>query len=727
MDRCHRDQAHQLRPMRVSKAIAIVSMAAWLGCVLGCAPARQPAAAQEHVRLANQHLAEGRVASAVAELEEAVRLDPEEVEAQVQLATIAVLRGEVSAAEERFEAILDRHPDNPLALAGWGKLLAATGRLEQAEYVLRRAAELDPPAVEACVDLARVLSALGRDEEALGTYERAAELGALQSTVFLLSWAEALEQQGHTDEALERLETAVGIAPSDPAALEALGRGYLSRGRPDDALTILQRAVAATGRGSPHFERRRQELHQASAAIPRATARPEMPNVLLVVIDTLRADHLGAYGYGFPTTPNMNRLAERAVVFETAISQAPWTAPAIASLFTSLYPSVHGLDGGIRWGEGGTPADGALPFAVQKTLPPGHQTMAEVFRRAGYTTAGFVSNLYVNSIFGFAQGFDHYDDEYLDYLVDEGEVKRRAEDTNARVFAWLEAGVEEPFFLLVHYADPHWPYEPPPPYGQEFIAGYRGSLTPATTREIVVTHHEAPPPLSAQDLAYIVGLYDGEIQYVDHHLGRLHERVGEFSTRRELVTVLTADHGEEFLDHGAFNHGYTLYEEQIVVPLIVAAPSSLEPRRVLQQVRLIDVAPTVFEMTGIDIDGARFQGRSLVPLMTGSGLEPLDAFSEATNIGRQSALRSTDSFKLIHSLIDPQWLLFDLGADPREQHDIAAQYNLRLQELAARLETWHEDNSDLSGEINASGTGFDEVVLDEKTQKGLEALGYIQR
>jgi arylsulfatase A-like enzyme len=251
-------------------------------------------------------------------------------------------------------------------------------------------------------------------------------------------------------------------------------------------------------------------------------------------------------------------------------------------------------------------------------------------------------------------------------------------------------------------------------------------LTPATTREIVVTHHEAPPPISAQDLAYIVGLYDGEIQYVDDHLGRLLETVGEYSTRRELITVLTADHGEEFLDHGAFNHGYTLYEEQTFVPLIVAAPSSFEPRRVPQQVRLIDAAPTLLEMAGIDIDDARFQGRSLVPLMTGSGLEPLDAFSEATSIGRQSAIRSTDSFKLIHSLIDPQWLLFDLGADPREQHDITAQYDLRLHELATRLETWREDNSALASEINASGTGFDEVVLDEKTQKGLEALGYIQ-
>jgi arylsulfatase A-like enzyme/Tfp pilus assembly protein PilF len=725
MDCYRRTRVHPTRRPRVSRAIVIVSMAGWLGSGLGCAPARQPTAAQAHVRLANQHLAEGRITSAVAELEEAERLDPEAVEPQVQLATIAALRGQVSAAEERFQTILARQPDNPLVLAGWGKLLAATGRLEQAERVLRRAAESDPPSVEAAVDLARVLAVLGRDQEALAAYERAAELGASASTAFLLGWAETLQRQGHTAEALGRLETAAGIAPSDPAVLEALGRAYLDCGRPDDALTILQRAVAATDQGSPQSERRRQELREASAAVPRSAARPEMPNVLLVVIDTLRADHLGAYGYGYPTTPNIDRLADQGVVFETVVSQAPWTAPAIASLFTSLYPSVHGLDGGIRWGESATPPNNALPFAVQKTLPLHHQTLAEVFRGAGYTTAGFVSNLYVNAIFGFAQGFDHYDDEHGDYLLDEGEVKRRAEVTNARVFEWLKAGVQEPFFLLVHYNDPHWPYEPPPPYGEEFVAEYRGSLTPTTTREIVVTHHEIPPPISAQDLAYIVGLYDGEIQYVDAHLGRLLETVGKIPTQRELITVLTADHGEEFLDHGAFNHGYTLYEEQTFVPLIVSAPSRFKPRRVRQQVRLIDAAPTLLELAGVDSGGARFQGRSLVPLMAGAGLAPLDAFSEATNIGQQSALRSADSLKLIHSSIDPQWLLFDLGTDPRERRDLAAQKDARLNELAARLDAWHEANRVLRSEIDVSGTGADQVVLDDTTQKGLEALGYI--
>ena len=707
-----------------STAIMAVLAAFLLSSCLGCGRGAQSEAAQEHVHAGNRLLAEGRIAPAVAEFEEAVRLDPESVEAHVQLANISAVSGQVGAAEARLETLLDRHPNNSTVLAGWGKLLAATGRLEQAQEVLRAAAESDQPSLEGAVDLARVLTALQREDEALSAYERAAALGASESVEFLLDWAKALQEHGQSAESLTRIEQAVSIAPADPAALEALGRAYLDRGRPSEALNILQRALAATEQNSPHHETRQQELHRAAAAIPRTSARPEMPNVLLVVIDTLRADHVGTYGYTHPTTPNMDLLADRAVVFETVVSQAPWTAPAMASLFTGLYPSVHGLDGGIVWGEGSS--SGSLPFAVQKVLPPGHQTLAEVFRQAGYSTAGFVSNLYVNSIFGFAQGFDHFDDEYADYNFEQGEVKRRAEVTNERVFEWLRAGLEEPFFLFVHYNDPHWPYEPPAPYGRSFISSYSGSFTPTKTREVVVTHREVPPPLSDQDLAYIVGLYDGEIQYVDAHLGKLLEAVRELPTARNLVTVLTADHGEEFLDHGAFNHGYTLYEEQTSVPLIVSVPERTDPRRVSQQVRLIDVAPTLLELASVEIQKTNFQGRSLVPLLEGLPLEPIDAFSEATNVGSQSALRSTESDKLIHSLIDPQWLLFDLGSDPGELKDLAAQRTERLRELTTRLEAWREENRAFRSQINIAGTGVDRVILDEEMQKGLEALGYIQ-
>ena len=692
---------------------------------LACAPAQKRSAAAEHVRVGHQHLADGRVAAAEAEFEKAVQLDPAAVEAHVQLANICVMRGRVAEAEERFASLLDRYPESSLVLSGWGKLLAATGRLEQAEPVLRRAVESENPSPDAAMDLATVLATLGRIEEALAAYERASDLGASTSIPFLIGWSEVLDRAGRPDDAIEKLEMSASMDPDNPEVLEGLGRAYLETGRPEEAVSILRRALAATQPGSDLYATRRQAFEKANTAVPRRRAHPTMPNVLLIVIDTLRSDHVGAYGYPYPTTANIDRLATRSVVFETAVSQAPWTAPAIASLFTGLYPSVHGLDGGIRWSEPATSNGGNLPFAVQKTLPPGHQTMAELFHRAGYTTAGFVSNLYVNAIFGFAQGFDHFDDSHEDYFFPDGEAKRRAEVTNQRVFDWLSSGVEEPWFLLVHYNDPHWPYEPPSPYGQSFTFGYNGSLTPNTTREIVVTHHEVPPPISEQDLAYIVGLYDGEIQYMDAQLGQLLEAVGGLQLKRDLVSVVTADHGEEFLDHGAFNHGYTLYEEQTSVPFIISAPSRLKPCRISQQVRLIDAAPTLLDLARIDLSGARFQGRSLLPLINGSDTDALDAFSEATNFGGQYAIRSAGSMKLIHSLASQSWLLFDLRTDPREQDDLSARHSTEVQELSSRIDAWRERNRLLHRAIGASETALDHVVLDEKTQQGLQALGYI--
>jgi tetratricopeptide (TPR) repeat protein len=528
-----------------------------------CSPGASPPAeaAQTHIEAGDRHLAAGRYDAAITEYTEAINCDSTLYPAHIKLASLLIAVGRVAAAEERLGFVLERDPDNVVALAAWGRLLAATGRYSQAEPALRQAAEADPPSIDAAVDLAQVLAQLRRDEEALKAFSRAAELNQQQSTSFFVEWAAVLERQnrfgeaqskleealhlapqdlnassalgllltleGNSDRGLPLLEQAVAQRPTDPALLYRLGRGYLEVNRDREALDLIQRSVAATDTSSPDYEERREALRTAAARIPRAAPRPDMPNILLVVIDTLRADHLGAYGYERPTSPTIDRIARRGVLFETVISPAPWTAPAVASLLTGLYPSVHGLDGGIGWGQGASAAGGTLPFAVQKTLPSGQETLPELLRRAGYQTAGFVSNLYVNSVFGFAQGFDHFDDDHHDYARDVSEVKRRAEATNARVFEWLEANVEEPWFLFVHLNDPHWPYIPPPPYGQKFVADYRGSLTPAETRDLVVEGRGKNLRVSPEDLQYVVGLYDGEIQYVDAQLALLLDAIAK--------------------------------------------------------------------------------------------------------------------------------------------------------------------------------------------------------
>jgi len=726
----------------------------------GCTRHQPPDAAIAHLRAGDEYLENGLLQPAFEEYEAALSIAPGHLPIHLGLGKTYVRAGRVDLAEARFRFVLEKDPNSAQGLAAWGRLLAATGRTSEAEPLLRRAAALEPPSTEAMHDLARVLAALGKDEEALAAFDRAAALAEEASTPFLIAWAAVLERQERIADARERLEAAAeqaprnpvalsrlgilfalhgdpergiplleraaSLRPADPAILFSLGRAYLDVGRNAEALSLVQRALAATDPSSPEYTTRREVVRRAEARIPRAAAGPDMPNVLMVVIDTLRHDHVGAYGYQRPTTPRLDALARHSVVFETAVSQAPWTAPAIASLLTGLYPSVHGLDGGIGWGEGASSADGTLPFAVQKTLAPAQKTLAELLRRAGYRTAGFVSNLYVNSIFGFAQGFDHFDDEHHDYEGDVSQVKRRAEETNARVFEWLRTELEEPFFLFVHYNDPHWPYDPPPPYGQDFVGGYRGPLTPTTTRDLVIERRSDALQVSAEDLAFVVGLYDGEIQYVDAQLGRLLDTISGLPLTREVVTVVTADHGEEFLDHGAFNHGYSLYEEQIRVPLVLSAPSILRPTRITQQVQLIDVAPTILELAGIGIPAGTQQGSSLLSLARGAAHSTADAFSEATYIGEQSAIRSPEALKLVHAFANREWMLFDVGTDPSEQHDLVEDRSEDLRELTLRLEEWRRGNVAFRKRIIPAGSAMGSVVVDRANQDRLRALGYLK-
>jgi arylsulfatase A-like enzyme len=524
------------------------------------------------------------------------------------------------------------------------------------------------------------------------------------------------------------LEGAVKARPGDPSALHNLGWAYLQAKRYPEAYNLLQRAVAATDSSSPVYEERVANLERAEAQLPRRAANPDMPNILLFVIDTLRADHVSSYGYPRKTTPHIDAVAKRGVLFENAVSQAPWTAASIASLFTGLYPSVHGLDGGIRWGPGQRSAGGTLPFAIQKVLSSSQVTLAEGLRRHGYQTAGFVSNIYVNSIFGFSQGFELYNDEHRGYSKNVARAKRRAEDTNKYVFEWLDQEPEEPFFLLVHYNDPHWPYNPLAPFGQEYVAGYQGDLTPERSSGVVENQGKPITDLSDEDVEYLIGLYDGETAYADSELGRVLEKVRSLGLERKLLTVITSDHGEEFLDHGSASHGYTLYEEQIRVPLIFHYPGRLKPARIKAQVRLIDVLPSIFGLVEV-ADGVPpgVQGESFVPLMDGktaAGVE--EAFSEATYVGEKKSIRTAQGLKLIYSFVEDEALLFDLKADPREQKSLLDGEPSLAEPLKQQLGSWIESNQASRVALYGEGGPDQEVVLDEETRERLEALGYIQ-
>lgn len=749
---------------RHSRLALTAATAACLASLLVGCPQRsaQENQAEIHIDAAQTHLRDGQPRLALRQLEQAKELAPEYPKTHLLLGVTYANGGRYEEAFEEYRFVTEREPENEKAFLFWGQALYRKALFEEAVDKLGRAARLDPSDGLILSELGMALAASGRHGAAVSTFDRMAEFDPDPAVPALLAWGTSLASLGRHAEARKPLEAvlakdpdhlgtlsvlgallegsedpsereravtlherALRAKPGDAAALHNLGRAYLAVGRSGEAYDLIQRSLAMTDPADALYAVRQANLERARAGLPRTRAGETVPNILVIVLDTLRADHLGSYGYPRATSPHIDGLARQGVLFESAISQAPWTAPSMASLFTSLYPSVHGLNGGIRWGAKQGNGGNHLPFATQKTLAPGQLTLAEMLRRNGYRTAGFVSSVYVNSIFGFSQGFETYGDDHGDYSKDIGQVKRRASDTNRHVFEWLENEIEEPFFLFVHYNDCHWPYDPPAPF-QEWVKAYQGDLTPERTTAIVERRGKPITGLDDEDLRYLVGLYDGEIAYVDAAVGDLMEKVRSATLDRELLTVVTADHGEEFLDHGSASHGYTLFDEQIRVPLIFHLPGRLEPRRVASQVRLIDVMPSILDLGGVAERPGSLQGESLVPLLTGeTDRGPNAAYSEATYVGEQKSIRADGKLKLIYRTENEGTSLFDLASDPDERADLAGDRPAVVTSLRDQLQGWNQTNQELRTSLFAKETE-QEVILDDETQERLRALGYIQ-
>ena len=325
---------------------------------------------------------------------------------------------------------------------------------------------------------------------------------------------------------------------------------------------------------------------------------PEGTSVLMVIIDTLRADKLGAYGNGRGLTPNLDALAAEGVLFEQASAHAPWTLPSTASIFTSLYPRQHGAGG-----------DSMAFTRLARNVP----TAAAVFRTAGYDTAAIVNVDFLGRTFGLDRGFDHFD------AVANGNNHdaRRAEGTTDAALAWLEEERDRPFFLLVHYFDPHAAYAPPQPYRRRFAEPEdRENGWVFGSREDMERLRAGRLELDPDVMRRAEALYDGEIAYTDAHVGRLIDGIDEMGLGDDLCVVVTSDHGEEWLDHGDFEHGHTLYEELLHVPLVMRLPGMREAKRIPTSVRHVDLLPTLCAITGT-IRRETFEGESLLPLVRG--------------------------------------------------------------------------------------------------------------
>jgi arylsulfatase A-like enzyme len=429
-------------------------------------------------------------------------------------------------------------------------------------------------------------------------------------------------------------------------------------------------------------------------------------NFILISIDTLRADHLGAYGYPRPTSPSLDRLAAESILFESVISQAPWTLPSHVTMLTSLYPSTHHAT--------------VDATAMDRSIP----TLATLLRAEGFATAAFIDHVFVSSIYGFDRGFDRFDEQG-------GGAARIPQ----RALEWIGKQAGRPFFLFVHLYDPHCPYSPPAGYGELFrsresrLFDLKGKCGNSHLNQMGLTPGQ---------VAHIIDQYDGEIAHLDARLGVFFAGLRDAAVWEKTLLMVTSDHGEEFLEHGQIGHERTVYDEVLRVPWIVRVPGR-RPGRVEPTVRLIDLPPTALDLLGVDVP-PQFQGASLVPLLNRGGGKVPDAYAELDRHVRKRSLHSgglhlvrTDPRGTAGADVTggegppPSFELYALDRDPGETENLFDSDRMkRVRPLTVGSLEEFERIADAAGRGYRPG---DLEFLDEEQRRELEerlrALGYL--
>jgi len=389
------------------------------------------------------------------------------------------------------------------------------------------------------------------------------------------------------------------------------------------------------------------------------TAPEARSNVLLIVVDTLRRDHVGSYGYERGVTPHIDRLASDSVRYENAYSQAPWTTPSVGALLASRYPSMLGIK------------------SDRSILPDSLVMLPEVLRDAGWTTGAVVSHDFCSSEWGFAQGFDFFDEENIF-----GHVGASSPGVTEKALGFIAKHAGEPFFLWLHYFDPHNEYLIHQGFGYRRSRRYRG---PVDGRNSFHGLREVADSLGPADWAEMRRRYDSEIAFTDHHIGRVLERLRELDLYDDTLVIFTSDHGEEFGDHGFMGHAHTLYQELVHVPLLIKFPGE-KPRVTEEPAALVDIHPTVLDVLGLEASPGAV-GRSLLGPDGGSAAGNRVLFTETS---RNGVLRAAIAgrYKLVKNLEDGRFALYDLENDASERTDLSAEIESLQPGLRPVLEEW---------------------------------------
>jgi arylsulfatase A-like enzyme len=429
------------------------------------------------------------------------------------------------------------------------------------------------------------------------------------------------------------------------------------------------------------------------------------PNVIVVLIDTLRWDALGCNGNPNRTSPNIDAVASEGIRFDQAVSTSGWTLPATASLLTGTWPLIHGGLG-----------KGTALTTVRDELP----TTAERFKEAGFNTVAYANSAFLSPAVGIDRGFDIYDHRNA-YNRD----IRRADETVSLAIERIRSLLGESSFILIHLYDPHLDYDPPAGYAARLTQGLRGPSPPVIgkiCRELAAASGGRPPD---EAIEYIKRIYLGEVAFVDAQIGRLIDELKKLELYDHTTLVITSDHGEEFWEHGGFEHGHTLYDELIRIPLIIKPPSNIRAavKSIDAQVRIIDIMPTLFDLHGIEQPDT-FLGSSLLPMIRGAKEDDRPAFSESTLYGGDRIALRDARYKYLYNLNaeeEPPAELYDRVNDPGETDNLVE----TEPEVARRLEGMLM----LFGkELNERALGMSDLqpaALDTGELEALRSLGYI--
>ena len=458
---------------------------------------------------------------------------------------------------------------------------------------------------------------------------------------------------------------------------------------------------------------------------------PRKRSVLFYLVDTCRADHLSVYGSERKSTPFLEEIAAKGVVFEQCRSQAPWTKPSMASMLTSRYPGELGI------------------YMLFQTLDDSYVTLPEALAGAGYFAAGFAANPLMGAFSNYDQGFEYFVESTV---INQGDpinfASGSAAKLNAKIGPWIKENESWPLFLYVHSVDPHEEYEPAPEYLAQFAdpedtERYRDewkqllkSRPPIPGLHLTSDNFERTQIDPKWFIEHGKKLYDADILANDTEIERLWSMLQEEGWGEDVVLVLMSDHGEEFFEHGGTSHGYSLYDELVHVPLIIYAPGLLpEGRRISNPVRSLDVYPTLCDLLGIEAPPG-LQGRSLLPLIEGDPeWQDLPVMSEKTEDPGGRRARSgmgvglsliQDGWKLISNLRSadgrnmPRYELFNLSRDPGEQENLAGVHPDRVEQMDVALMEWSARNLGLAPTSSTAPEGVDPEVLEQ-----LRALGYL--